>query len=179
MKSKKTKVFDLDFRPAYFDDLAPVRPTLHQDSSQVRWLGAGANYLPDYDTGEVEIACLHFESTTGDKISVRARPAGKKICYRIVDEYGKDFTIQSSRSEQPLTLRELVALIDSADVDGDGATGLTSYFRNLNFDEDEDEDPEDFVDFVTVTSDFYGQLEDWYEQEAQEWREKRGEQEEL
>jgi hypothetical protein len=35
--------------------------------------------------------------------------------------------------------------------------------------EDEDAEPEDFVDFVTVISDFYDQLEAYYNQKAQDW----------
>ena len=47
----------------------------------------GGEYLPSYGRQEVEIARIELASTTSDVISLRARPAGSRIRYRIVDEY--------------------------------------------------------------------------------------------
>ena len=44
----------------------------------------GGEYLPDYDQREVEIARIAMESTTGDVFSIRARPSGSRIAYRVV-----------------------------------------------------------------------------------------------
>lgn len=69
----------------------------------------GGNYLPDHDDGEVEIARISIESTTGDVTSVYARPAKGAIRYRVVDEY-EGGTLQgrtTARTNAPMTLREL------------------------------------------------------------------------
>lgn len=170
MKGKKTKVFDLDFRPAYFADIEPNRPALHEDTSAIFWGGNGGEYLPKFKKGEVEIACVQLHSTTGDVISVRARQAGKKIAYRIVDEYQAEFTITPQKSDLPLTLRELIALLDTADAGG--TKGFTNSCRDWFLEEDEEADLEELAGFVTVSSEFYPQLRRWYEKEAQEWLDK-------
>jgi hypothetical protein len=45
----------------------------------------GGEYLPNYGRSEVEIARIELESTTYDVISLRARPVGTRIKYRLVD----------------------------------------------------------------------------------------------
>jgi hypothetical protein len=50
----------------------------------------GGEYLPPLRNGEVEIARISLASVTADQISVRARRLGKRIVYRVVDEYGSD-----------------------------------------------------------------------------------------
>ena len=50
----------------------------------------GGEYLPDMGAGEVEIARIAIRSTTGDVTSLYARRSGRRIVYRMVDEYGGD-----------------------------------------------------------------------------------------
>ncbi len=75
----------------------------------------GGEYLPGYLPGEIEIARVVFESVTRDVISIRARRrlGGKRILYRVVDEYPEDhhFTFSPRTSAKPLTLRALWKLI--------------------------------------------------------------------
>ncbi len=59
---------------------------------------------------------------------------------------------------------ELIRLIDGAEID-EQRKGLTNIFRSCNL----DEDPMDLLDFVTVSSEFYPDLERWYRDEAIEW----------
>jgi len=80
--------------------------------------------------------------------------------YRIEDEYETRF------SKQPLSIRELVGLIDGATGHLDGARGLTSAYRNYSAAWC---DPENLVEFVTVTSIFYPELRAYYAEEAGEW----------
>ncbi|MFB3077873.1 MAG: hypothetical protein ACE1Y4_07675, partial [Lysobacterales bacterium] len=54
---------------------------------RVHPLCMGGEYLPDTEAGEVEIARLSMQSTTGDQISMRARQADGVIRYRVVGEY--------------------------------------------------------------------------------------------
>jgi hypothetical protein len=47
----------------------------------------GGEYLPNYRREEVEVARIALASTTSDVISLRGRPSGSRIKYRVVDEY--------------------------------------------------------------------------------------------
>lgn len=142
----------------------------------------GGEYLAAYMPGEIEIARICLDSTTADVISVRARK-GKDglIYYRVVDEYedtkDEGYTCQPEGTVLPLTFREIVSLIDSVEgVTGAGwpCKGQTSIYRDLNYDEDPCKQMlDEMVDFVTVSSDFYPEIGQWYRQEAQEWYRKR------
>ena len=81
----------------------------------------GGEYLPRLRKGEVEIARISLESTTADQISVRARRLGRRIGYRVVDEYGSDFATyvcHPASSASPLSLGELIALIETVNEGG-------------------------------------------------------------
>ena len=100
-------------------------------------------------------------------MAITARRRGARIVYRIVDEYGTAFRCKPKTSTQPLSLGELIALIDGATghLDGD-AKGLTGAYRSYNLDGC---DAADLVDFVTVSSPFYPELQAYYAEEAGEW----------
>jgi hypothetical protein len=76
-----------------------------------------------------------------------------------VDEYGTEFKIQPKETVEPLSMGELIRLIDGAESDNGRRKGLTSVFRGGGGD----------LDFVTVSSQFYPELESWYCEEAKEW----------
>src|SRR6185437_9142601 len=63
-----------------------------------------------------------------------------------------------------LTLRELIELIDTVEWGG-GVVGLVAGHRAFN----EDADPEENAAFVTVISDVYPQLGEYYQREAEAW----------
>lgn len=69
----------------------------------------GGEYLPDSLPGEVEIARITIASTTQDVTCVYAGQLGKRIHYRVVDEYeGMTLEVPSERkSAFPLTLQQL------------------------------------------------------------------------
>src|SRR5713226_6815651 len=119
----------------------------------------GREFLPDKEPSEVEIALISLESVTGDVIAIMARRRGGRIVYRIEDEYETHFHCKPKTSRQPLSMGELVALIDGATGHLDGATGLTSAYRAYNAAWC---DPETLSDFVTVTSDFYPELRAYF-----------------
>jgi hypothetical protein len=50
----------------------------------------GGEYLPTAKSQELEIARISIDSTTGDVTSLYARQVGRRIAYRVVDEYGGD-----------------------------------------------------------------------------------------
>ena len=133
----------------------------------------GGEYLPSLKREEIEIARVSLNSTLGDVISIRARRRGETIHYKIVDDYyseGIRYKYRPQKSRCPLTMYELIGLIDSVRVIGDDnwGGGLTNSFRNRLA---RNGPPEVFVDFVSVTSEFYPELEDYYREEALEWLE--------
>jgi hypothetical protein len=69
----------------------------------------GGEYLPDQDEGEIEIARIEIDSTTGDVTSVYAHQDTSTIRYRVVDEYGGETLRDATEcaSTRPLTLGEL------------------------------------------------------------------------
>jgi hypothetical protein len=133
----------------------------------------GGEYLPGYRTNELEIARASLESVTWDVVSIRARLLDNgRIAYRVEDEYETKFSWLPATSAQPLTMGELISLIDSVGREGepDAVPGLTSYFRDYNYRYDNTlESLETYVHFVHVSSLYYHELQRWYEEEAYEW----------
>ena len=121
----------------------------------------GGEYLPDFEGDEVEIVRVTLESVTGDIISIRARREDALIHYRIVDEYDDEtvYHCEPQDSARPLTMGELVDLIDNAWGEGtypDDGTGLTTVWRDFHV--DNGSSPEEMVAFVRVSSEFYPDL---------------------
>jgi hypothetical protein len=123
---------------------------------QVRALGRvhplymGGNYLPNLRTGEVEIARIFIQSTTGDVTAVYAQPHEGRIRYRVVDEYTGDTLNKRKarrKSELPLTLGELYDFFT-------GAWRLHQVL-DMNF----QGDVEGMLGFFVAESDFYPDLD--------------------
>ena len=144
-------------------------------ASHPSWMGG--EYLPDCLPGEVEIARIVLASVLQDVISIRARRRrnGRRILYRVVDEYGEPgepgWTCRPASSVHPLTMGRLVELIETArspqfDI-GDGP--LTEGLRDFQV----ESDPRDLVGFVIVESEFYPGLAELFERRAEEWLERR------
>ena len=136
----------------------------------------GGEYLPCYLPGEVEIARVVLASTTQDVISIRARRrrGGRRIYYRVIDEYPEywRYTWRPRSSARPLTLGALFGLIDGAgheDLNGDGRS-LPDALRDGN---DCGDDLEPLVGFVTVASEFYPDLAAYYREQAEAWLARR------
>ncbi len=168
------------------DWLGDIEPTLLEgnvDDETRDLLGAGhpswmgGEYLTDHLPGEVEIARIVLASVTQDVISFRARRrrGGRRILYRVVDEYREPgrpgWTCRPASSARPLTLGQVIALIDAAtNPDFDLGHGpLTDLFRDFQ----DAEQPESVAGFVGVESDFYPGLSEYFEQRAQEWLERK------
>jgi hypothetical protein len=65
----------------------------------------GGEYLPTTPDTKTEIVRIELESTTYD---FRARPAGSRIEYNLVDEYASEFTLPQRTSRRPFSLRQLI-----------------------------------------------------------------------
>ncbi|MCC5863471.1 MAG: hypothetical protein JJT93_16355, partial [Gammaproteobacteria bacterium] len=127
----------------------------------------GGDFLPRLRRNEVEIARLSLESTTWDVISIRARRAGKRIAYRVVDEYGTDYKIRPKISARPLTLGQLIALIDGL---SDGECDRSpSAMRDDQLIFGDAYRIEEIAGFVEVSSPYYEDLDACYEAEAVAW----------
>lgn len=169
--------YNLDYRPASYwtapGEREPLSPTVvWRYTRRTPLLDPAVDFLPEREGGEVEIACILLASVTGDMISIRARRRGKRIVYRVEDEYDTRFRFKPKRSEQPLTMSELVALIDGATGHlGGRAKVLTSAYRDYNAAYSNLSGLARLVNFVTVASDFYPQLHEYYREEAEEWLE--------
>ena len=120
----------------------------------------GGEYLPPMQDQEVEIARISLASVTGDQISVRARRTPEGIAYSIVDEYeGEDgYELSPKTSAAPLSLRQLVAMLDGACERG-GAVMSPVVWQI----EDGYYTGGDMRGFVTVESDFYPELGAYYD----------------
>jgi hypothetical protein len=139
----------------------------------------GGEYLPSDLPGETTIARIALRSTTADVIEVRVRPGGPGLLYRIVDEYETEFVMPFDRSKQPLSLGELVKLINeseglrqerglvSCEVEACACPG--GRFRPTN-----EEWLESVRGFVTVTSEIYPDLQSYYEAFVEEWLSEQG-----
>jgi hypothetical protein len=127
----------------------------------------GGEYLPPLLDDEVEIARVSLASVTADQISVRAQRVAGGIAYRIVDEYAEDgpgYVCRPNLSQVPLTLGELVAMIDGAQ-EGGGAA-MSALISNVESGADL---PRAYRDFVRVSSEFYRQLGAYYEAKIEAW----------
>jgi len=131
----------------------------------------GGEYLPDREPGEVEIVRLELASTTADVIAVLAHREDGEIRYRVVDEYDSNYVFSPGHSREPLTLGEVVALLDQAyDPNWHAAArayGLLEGFWEWNL--RTGDSPEHAAQFVSVSSSVYPALSDYYGSRAREW----------
>lgn len=128
-------------------------------------VGAAADAVGDLGAGIARLAytcTVHCEVT-----SIRARRDGRRILYRVVDEYDSPVELSRESSEQALAMHELIALIDETCIRG-SRPGL--YLGDLAWRVDNEEDAaEDLAGFIEVSSPFYPQLGEWYEAAFQRW----------
>lgn len=161
-----SKKYDLDFAPeSYFGGGDAGRTPPDMRSSFF-----GGAFLPGLDEMETEIVRITLESTTFDIISVRARLEDGRIHYSVVDEYeGKfEYTCKPESSDRPLTMRELIDLMENTAVN-DEYFGLV--LGMAKYKAWESGDAGSWVHFATVSSDFYPQLGGWYFDAYEEWYE--------
>jgi hypothetical protein len=163
----ETRAFHLDQRPSNYWD--PVLETKIPLLGQAPGFGGGS-YLPDLLSDEVEIAAICLDSATGDVISVRARPVPAGVRYRVVDEYRTRFRIREPVRGGPLSLGELVELIDSLRYAGQ--VGLVESILTMEWEATESKRPGHVRRFVRVVSAYYRELRRLYRERAEAWVER-------
>ena len=132
----------------------------------------GGEYLPQMGAEDVEIARISLASVLSDQIVIRASHAGEKIRYAVLDEYESNYELAFTESEQPLTLGELIALIDGSGSRVEQQLGglLVCFWENQV---DCGYTPDEGVDFAWIQSAWYPELAAYYEQVASDWREQK------
>lgn len=113
----------------------------------------GGEFLPPMEPGEIEIARVELLSTTGDVYSLRAGTGPRGIRYRVVDENDGDFILPFDRSDEPLTVRELVQLLEETRFAGYDEPGLVRPFWVQQI--ECGDEPEESVLFASVRSVLY------------------------
>lgn len=127
----------------------------------------GGEYLPQLGQNEIEIVRIVLASVTQDVISIRARRSGKRIAYRVVDEYETEFALPRKTSAVPMSLRQLIAFIDGtnhaqeAEVNGLVFSVLDANIGNCEL--------ESLRGFVSVSSVFYPELQKYYDAESDQY----------
>jgi hypothetical protein len=74
------------------------------------------------------VRLIYPESQWGEEISIYANVMDGEIYYEAVDFYGNDFKLDPEKSKLPLSLQELILMIEKMDVDpefGQGNVNLT------------------------------------------------------
>lgn len=143
-----------------------LSPDIREALSKVHPIFMGGEYLPDTKENEVEIARVVMESATQDIISIRAKIADNKILYSIIDEYENEFILPFEESINPLTLSEMINFIDHSRIIGAEPPNLYGGGREWAFDNDKDLS---VWNFERVQSDFYKELEEWYDLKNYIW----------
>ena len=124
----------------------------------------GGEYLPPLEDGQIEIARIVYASVTQDVTSIRARRCGKRIRYAIVDENEYVYTASRLSSTKPLTLGQLIRLINRshpAEEDGFDNGLVFSFLENIIA---YGGDADSMRHFIRVESAFYPELGRCYEE---------------
>ena len=145
--NKNMKNFDLKYRPKdYF---------------------GGKNKNQD----EVEICSIFLDSVQGDFISFRTKKKNDNFIFWITDDHGNKYSLKQTSSAQILTLEEVVDLLDTCKMTLFGTKckpGIIRYHLE-DLIESMQMLKDDAMNFVIVKSNFYPDLEKYYEEQKSVW----------
>ena len=97
---------------------------------------------------------LHYpESTWGEQISIYGHAMDQKIHFEAVDFYGNDYLLYPSTSEEPLSIEELIYLIEGMQLNQDRLEGNMELVLD---------------GFPETTSDWYPQLKSYFEEKRKQ-----------
>lgn len=147
---------------------------LRRDGALPEWLDVPAQ-LSEEELEELEVpsctlASIELESTLSDVLSVEAleHPKGG---FRIVavDEYETPFVPAITHTPEPLTLGELLRVLDETAPEGEeeGVAGIGHSFREANAAGGESR--AELTGFVRIRSEVYPQLEALDRSRAEQW----------
>lgn len=149
-----------------------IEPNFRRMQEQIHPWMMGGEYLPDLLTDEIELCRVVLKSTTMDVTSLRIRKQKRRYTYRVVDEYSNKFKISPKTSTRPITMREVIQIIDQCFIFDENDDELE--FQGLVEPQiihlkDYGYSKEETLDFVTVESQFYPELHDYYEYQKSLW----------
>ena len=125
-------------------------------------------YLPDLEKDELEIARIIAKNATEDVTSIRVKYINDKYNYIIVDEYQDELALEyifsPTESNQTLTFRQLINLIDSCVVKEISQSEIHHVGLVLGDLEQMYNYDDDLEDFFKVESVFYKDLSQYYEE---------------
>jgi hypothetical protein len=128
---------------------------------------SAGEYLPDQRPGDVELVRFELNSSMGDVISLRASRSevGGPITYYAVDEYPDDhnYVVTPESSPSTLTMRELIAMIDGIVCPEQAECDEPFVETMVSVGADGD------IDFISVVSDLYPELERYYRERLERW----------
>ena len=139
---------------------------IRNELSKVHPIFMGGEYLPDTEENEVEIARIVMKSATQDIFSIRAQMNDETINYSIIDENENEFQLAVISSINTFSLSEMINFIDHSTIIGSDPPDLYGGGRKWAFDNEKDLSA---WDFETVQSDFYNELEPWYDLQNYIW----------
>ena len=139
---------------------------VRSELSKVHPIFMGGEYLPDTEENEVEIARIVMKSATQDIFSIRAKMDDETINYSVVDENESEFQLAVISSINTFSLSEMINFIDHSTIIGADPPDLYGGGRKWAFDSEKDLS---VWDFETVQSDFYNELEPWYDLQNYIW----------
>ena len=120
---------------------------------------------------EVEICSIFLDSVQGDFISFRTKKKNDNFIFWITDDHGDKYSLKQTSSSQILTLEEVVDLLDTCKMTLFGTKCKPGIIRHYIEDAIESMQmlKDDAMGFVTVNSDFYPDLEKYYEEQKSVW----------
>lgn len=163
----------------YLDDTLDARTRSALGSTHPSFLGG--EFLPDYGLREVEIARVVLDSVTRDVMSLRAATnrKGTRIVYRMVDEYNSEYFLSQKSSRRPLSLRELIAILDATTSDTLESLGEPFVENFASWQVENGTAPADAVNSALVESVIYPELGLYYVARLASWAAEAERQREL
>lgn len=163
-----------------------LRSALSEDD-RTRWgythpVFMGGEYLPDLAGGATEIARIVLQSTLMDVSSLRARRVtrGKhsgRLRFDFVDEYATRYRLSTRYADGPLSLGEVIRLIDNARGKDNEYIHSSSVLNFCEWQWENDQNSEcayNATRFVSVHSSVYPDLGRYYEALKREWSHTKG-----
>ena len=107
-----------------------------------------ATYFSEGITSVLLLSLNYPEITWWEQISIYGHEIDQKIQYEAVDFYGNDYLLYPSSSEEPLSLEEVIYLIEGMQLNQDGIEGNMELVLD---------------GFPETESDWYPQLKSYFE----------------
>lgn len=137
-------------------------------------LSSDEDELDEFESPSCTLAFIELESTLSDVLMIRAVEHSEGG-YRIVvhDEYEMPFRPPIEHATAPLTLGELLRVLDETELEGepDEIAGVGHRFRERNAPPGVSR--ADLASFVTIRSDVYPQLESLDRSRGEQWAAER------